>query len=306
VKKRIILAGSLFALFCLFGLFFLWYTGTATPHTPIAIRSPAPPAEELSSPIECPNTFVSWNLGNFGAAKTDEAIEIMAQILSSADIVAIQEVTAGKDHGAQAVAKLADALSRTGVDWDYVISDPTQPRSPGVERYAFLFKKKSVTINRRNAHLVAELETPIDREPFALTFELTKSAGVLTVFTIHTVPTAKHPISEVAALTEAAELRNAKRAIVAGDFNLAPKATDPYFSGIGLTGHVDVRTSLATKLHDGRYVAKQYDNIYTKGVTVCTAGTIDFVGAYFAPVTDDSLGAARKVSDHLPVYVTFQ
>ena len=74
----------------------------------------------------------------------------MAQILRHFDIVAIQEVVAKDPAGAQAVARLVDALNRTGYQWDYRISDPT--KSPSVymsARYAFLWKPSRVAIQHR-------------------------------------------------------------------------------------------------------------------------------------------------------------
>lgn len=253
----------------------------------------------------CSHKFMSWNLYNFGRKKSDEDIAFMASVLSGADIVAIQEVTAGKDFGVQAVAKLADALSRTGAQWDYIVSDPTEPSSTGVERYAYLFKSSAVTINRREAHLVKALEESIDREPYTLLFAPKKTES-LRIFTIHTVPTAKHPINEVAALVGADELKDAPRAIVAGDFNLGSESTDKYFESIGYTGHITGLTSLGSEVKGEKYLAHQYDNIYTKGIEVCTAGIVDFVKDSFSPVDNESLKRAHKISDHLPVFATFR
>lgn len=256
---------------------------------------------------ECPYTFMSWNIANFGRSRSDAEIAFMAAVLQRADIVAVQEVTAGKNFGVQAVAKLANALSRTGTDWDYIVSNPTQPKSPGVERYAFLFKKGTVAINRDDAHLVAELEAAIDREPYALAFH-PKKAGhePLAIFTIHTVPTEKNPMHEVRALVSAGEITASQRTIVAGDFNLGKEKTDPLFHTIGFEGHIAELTSLKRTVVGEKYLLHQYDNIYTKGVRICKTGVVDFVGQHFSPVTDESLGQALKISDHLPVFATFR
>lgn len=258
------------------------------------------------SKSDCPYTFASWNIANLGKHNTNEQFAVMAKVLRNADIVAVQEVTARKGFGAKAVAALADELSRTGATWDYIVSDATEPSSSGVERYAFLFKKNVVSINRNDAHLVAELQESIDREPFTLTFHL-KGGADLRVFTIHTVPTAKGPMREIIALSVAKEVRSAVRAIVAGDFNLGPNGTDQPFAEAGYAGNIREHTSLRRVLHgDGKYLLTQYDNIYAKGVHVCTSGVIDFVSTHFFPVTEESLTRARGVSDHLPVFITFK
>lgn len=258
------------------------------------------------SASECPYTFASWNIANLGKHNTSEQFAVMAKVLRNADIVAVQEVTARKGSGAKAVATLADELSRTGAAWDYIVSDATLPDGTGVERYAFLFKKNVVSVNRNDAHLVTELQESIDREPFTLTFHL-KGGADLRVFTIHTVPTVKGPMREVIALAGAKEVQSAARAIVAGDFNLGPNVTDRPFAEAGYAGNIREHTSLRRVLHeDGKYLLTQYDNIYAKGVHVCTSGVIDFVSAYFSPVTEESLARARGVSDHLPVFATFK
>lgn len=286
----------------------VWFGMSRTSAPPLNPKEVAVTTERSGSapPTKgCVATFVSWNIANFGRKKTDDEIALMAKVLARADIVAVQEVVAGKDFGAQAVARLAVALGRTGAAWDYIVSDPTQPPSEGVERYAFLWKKHVATINRDEARLVSALEQDIDREPYTLTFHV-KGAAPVPIYTIHAVPSEKHPITEVRALASSPEITNASRAVVAGDFNLPPQSTDPLFAKAGYQGHIAELTTLKGKVSDGGYRARQYDNIYTKGLTVCSAGVIDFVDGHFTPLTPTTLRAARHLSDHLPVFITFR
>lgn len=62
-------------------------------------------------------SLLSWNLEKFGKSKSNETIEFIANTIKDYDIVTIQEVVAG-DGGAQAVARLNDALNRKGFKWD--------------------------------------------------------------------------------------------------------------------------------------------------------------------------------------------
>lgn len=255
----------------------------------------------------CSITLVSWNMGNFGKSKSEATIEAMAKtVCKTADVIAAQEITAGQNVGAQAVAKLAAACSRMGSDWDYIVSDPTAPQSPGVERYAYLWRKSKISVNRDTARLLKEVEEPIDREPFVMTFQ-PKGGQPFSTYTMHAVPTAKNPIEEIRALEKSKELQSVTRAIFSGDFNLDKRATDPSFQTLGFTGYIDQPTSLKTKVTLDRYKVKQYDNIYAKkDVHVCSSGVIDFVENSFSPVTNESLTEARKLSDHLPVYIKFK
>lgn len=261
--------------------------------------------------LNCPYLYVSWNLENFGKSKTPEALEIMAKVLRSADIVAVQEVNAGKNFGAQTIAKLVDILNRTGVSHDYIVSDATNSSSANLsERYAFILNKSTVHFSRDDARLLNEVDAEIEREPFTLKvylFSKNKLATPIQLFTIHTVPTKKDPKKEVVALVSVPIIAKSQNAIFSGDFNLAKAFTDDTFVSLGYVGAIDEATSLHQKLtRNNEYVFRQYDNIYTKGVTVCESGIIDFVGKYFSPVTDESLKRAREVSDHLPVYARFR
>ncbi len=260
---------------------------------------------QIATANTCPHLFISWNLLNFGRSKSDDALTVMASTLKDADIVAIQEVNAGKDFGSQAIAKLVDLLTRTGSSWDYIVSDPTEPHSSGSERYAYLVKRH-VAFSRDTAKLLTELAPAIDREPYMLTISIRKS-DPLQLFTIHAVPTEKNPLREIEALTTSTSVSASPRAIFSGDFNLPARITDPIFERMGYQGHIREKTSLRTKLDAQHgYLRHQYDNIYTRGLTVCESGTVDFVEQHFSPVTNEMLTAARKVSDHLPVFVRFK
>jgi endonuclease/exonuclease/phosphatase family metal-dependent hydrolase len=242
---------------------------------------------------------------DMGQSKSQESLEVMASVLKNADVVAIQEVVAGKGFGARKVAELVQVLAQKGQLFDSIVSDPTFPASPGIERYGYLVRKH-ILFSRDEAHLVKALEDTIDREPYALTAKW-KDETTVTFFTIHTVPTKKKPELEVAALPSSDEVKHAARAIFAGDFNLPARATDPVFTQMGYTGNIREKTSLKDKPDaQGGYLLHQYDNIYTKGIHVCESGVIDFVAQYFSPVTQESLHKARDVSDHLPVYIRFK
>lgn len=257
-------------------------------------------------PASCPKKhyiYMSWNLENFGKSKTPETLDMMAEISREADFIAGQEVSVSS-FGSQAVARYADALGRKGKKWDYIISDHTQSvDNSGVEKYAYLWS--SGEVNQREAHLVGDLVEAIDREPYSITFHIGNTS--LTAVEIHTVPTAKNPIDEVVALAKSGELNQSGNMIVSGDFNLGAKDTDPLMEKAGFTGHIYEKTSIKQKVgRRGEHLLYQYDNIYTKGkIEVCGSGVIDFPEKLFSPVNDENLKAARKLSDHLPVYIIF-
>ena len=240
--------------------------------------------------------LVTWNLYNFGRSKDAGEVAFMADVLREFDLVAIQEVSTGP-AGPQAVARLADELSRTGARWDYRVSEPTSGR--GAERYAYLWKPSRVGLVGR-PWLEPTLAEAIDREPFMARFEAGGRPILLASF--HAVPSAKQPATEVRLLDALDRRYPDENLVVVGDFNLSEE--DGAFDGLRAAGLrpvlVDQRTSIRMKRgQDGRHLASEYDNIFYEAgpLRANEAGVIDFTEAF------PTLKEARTISDHLPVYV---
>src|SRR6266498_5260719 len=138
-------------------------------------------------------TICSWNLENFGKSKNDSTINFIANTVKDYDVIAIQEVVAG-DGGAQAVARLSDALNRKGFKWDYTISEPTVSSSYKTERYAFIWKTSRLTIIGK-AWLEKKYNLEIDREPFFATFKT--NGKLFTIVTFHAITKTKQPETEI-------------------------------------------------------------------------------------------------------------
>lgn len=243
--------------------------------------------------------LVQWNAENFGGKKSSEAIATMAQILRNADIVALEEISTS-NAGAQTVARLSDELNRTGSKWDYIVSDPTH-ESTAKERYAFLWKTSRVDARPRRATLVKKLRYDMVREPAQVVFFSGDKRFTVTSF--HLAPTAKHPELEIQSLRRYADDYYSGNFIFVGDFNLGHNALDSVFENeLKCRHNIEGKTSLKEKLDKkGSYYSKEYDNIFTRGnITVRKAAIIDFV-----PKLKD-LTEARKISDHLPVFISFE
>ncbi|MBF0240646.1 MAG: endonuclease, partial [SAR324 cluster bacterium] len=80
-------------------------------------------------------------------------------------------------------------------------------------------------------------------------------------------------------------------------------ASDEAFDGLkklGLIARIDSKTSLKMKrTRSGVHLANEYDNILTDAPDVCAAGINDFTQAF------SDFSEARKVSDHIPVFIRF-
>ena len=170
------------------------------------------------SVISCTAQLIlcSWNLENFGKSKKNTTIEFIANTIKDYDIVAIQEVVAG-DGGAQAVARLNDALNRKGFKWDYKVSDVTSgENSYKQERYAFLWKTSKVKLVGQ-PWLEIKYNTQIDREPYFATF--TYNNRQFTIVNFHAVTKSKQPETEIKYFKFLPAEYPDKNLIFCGDFN---------------------------------------------------------------------------------------
>lgn len=242
--------------------------------------------------------LISWNIRDLGKTKNQKELEQIATIIKDADIIAIQEVVAGFG-GAQAVAKLSDILNRKGTDWDYVISNPTHSPRYMTERYAYIWKTKYIKIKTRG-RLLKELDDEVDREPFLIDFYINRKK--FTILNFHSRPYSKNPKPEIEVLTKFVSDSLKTPLILVGDFNT--NANDAIFSSFKKSGYntatTDKKTTLKRSCVSGSYVNYIIDNIfYSKDINKIKGGVIDFVKGC------DELTKARKLSDHLPVYLKF-
>lgn len=243
--------------------------------------------------------LLSWNIENLGNSKSNQEITFIANTIKDFDIVAIQEVVAG-DGGAQAVARLADELNRKGAKWDYAISDPTSSSAYKTERYAFLWKTSKVK-KIGKAWLEKKYHLEIDREPYFCTFEYNESQ--FTVANFHAITKNKQPVTEIKYFKFLPEEYPNLNLIFAGDFNCPQSHT--VFNPLRKIGYqsilINQKTSLKKKCKNGQYLASEFDNMFynISKIKVRNAGIIPFYKNF------NSLDEARKISDHIPIWIEF-
>ena len=240
--------------------------------------------------------IVSWNIANLGKSKDAGEIAFMADMVDEGDIVVIQEVVAG-NGGAQAAARLADALNRRGAKWDYVVSNPTSG-GKGSERYAYLWKPKKVKLKGK-AWLDSNTADWIDREPYMARFQWGDKTMLLA--NLHAVPKNKYPNTEIEKLKDLPKWYPDDAIVLMGDCN----AANTEYGGQALmqNGFRDaikgIRTTLKMKPDkEGRVTANPYDHIYyeKKEVKIHDSGAWEFSSNF------DDLKSARLISDHIPVW----
>jgi len=239
----------------------------------------------------------SWNIKDLGQSKNATEIEFMAETLRDCDVVAIQEVVAGPG-GSQAVAKLADELNRKGAKWDYRTSNPTRSSPYTSERYAYLWKTSSIKLVNR-PKLDDSYIQKIEREPFII--ELVYNDKPFILFNFHALPKSKQPEREIKYFKFYPSLYTNKKLIFLGDFNVP--STHTVFNPLKSMGYKPVfikqKTTLRTRCINNDCLASPYDNIILNDNEF---KIVDFGVFHFYNHFQD-LQQARKISDHIPVWV---
>ena len=247
--------------------------------------------------------LASWNIRDLGRTKNSEEIYTIANTLRDFDIVAIQEVVAKDPAGAQAVAKIADELTRMGAKWDYKISDPTQ--SPSVymsERYAFLWKTAKVSL-ANIPFLDKELQDICYREPYIAAFKAKTDSKPFYIVNFHSRKYYDKPELEIVHFINYEERLESRNIIIAGDFNLSEtyNVWEPFYDRGFKSALKNEATTLKTKCKNGVYTNHAIDNFYfSSAIEMQKSGSIDFVK------NCDDLQSARLISDHLPIFLEFK
>ncbi|MCL9804478.1 endonuclease/exonuclease/phosphatase family protein [Flavobacterium amniphilum] len=241
----------------------------------------------------------SWNIENIGKSKSDQDIEFMATTLKDFDVVALQEVVAGYG-GAQAVAKLAEALNRKGSKWDYVVSNPTTGSSYKTERYAFLWKTSLLKL-KGAPWLEKKYQTLIDREPFYATFK--SGTKEFTLANFHAITKSKQPETEIKYFKNLPSLYPDLNLLFVGDFN-CPQSHSVFtpLKSMGYTSAFrNQKTSLKKTCQNDNCLASEFDNIWYKAqkTNLINKQAIHFYKKF------QTLEEARKISDHIPISIVF-
>lgn len=242
----------------------------------------------------------SWNIENLGKSKSEKEISYIANTLKSYDVVALQEVVAGKG-GVQAVAKIADELNRKGAKWDYVISNPTTGSAYKTERYAFLWKTAKVK-KIGKAWLEKKYKQEIDREPYFCTFKYKEKA--ITIVNFHAITKSKQPETEIKYFKFLPDEYPSLNLLFVGDFNCPQSHT--VFNPLKKMGYTSVfvnqKTTLKRACKENVCLASEFDNIFYKPslITILKKEIIHFYKDF------ETLALAGEISDHIPIFVELQ
>ncbi|MDR0599756.1 MAG: endonuclease [Treponema sp.] len=244
--------------------------------------------------------IASFNIQIFGAAKMakTEAAELLAEIVSGFDMVAIQEV---RSAGIEPVERFMAMLPER---YGYVLG-PREGRSSSKEQYWTIYDKTKFTALAQDVW--PDADDIFEREPMAVYF---KTAGTFDFILINNHIQPREARKEIAALPEVAayyrELWKDPDLLILGDFN----ADGQYYD----------ESLLAEVFPEGEYlivITNEYDttlgagnNTYDRFI-ISSSAREDYTGAFgvirFDEVYDFSRRhiTPREVSDHYPIWAEF-
>ena len=261
---------------------------------------------DISEQANCPDTIkiASFNIQVFGKTKAGkpEVMEIITDIITQFDIVAVQEI---RDKSGTAITHLENLLDATGTDYNYIIG-PRLGRTSSKEQYAYIYNTNTIEAIGEPYTYDDSAKDIFHREPFIAQFKAKNGTFDFTMVTIHTDPdSATEEIYALHQVIEQARSFTGESDIIAlGDFNAdcnyheesnrGPLSEDSYIYAIKDSADTNLAKSDCT-----------YDRII---ITKSSTET-DFTGMSgvyrFDTIHNLSYKEAKKVSDHYPVYAVF-
>jgi endonuclease/exonuclease/phosphatase family metal-dependent hydrolase len=245
-------------------------------------------------------TIYSFNIQIFGVSKMakPEVVEILVDIVSHADIVAIQEVrSAGTEPVEQFMALLPER-------YGYVIG-PKEGRSISTEQYWVIYDATKLTVLGTDSW--PDLEDKFERNPYAVYFATNDNFDFVLIDN-HLKPGDAE--AEIAALPEVVTYYQSfwdeSDVLIVGDFN-----ADGYYydeSALSAIFPESEYTIIISNEYDTTVAVS--DNTYDRFIITGSARE-DFTGNFGVVRFDEVYDfeqyriAPRAVSDHYPIWAEF-
>jgi endonuclease/exonuclease/phosphatase family metal-dependent hydrolase len=243
--------------------------------------------------------IMSFNIQIFGVSKMSkpEVVRILVDIVSRADIIAVQEVrSAGIDPVEQFMALLPDT-------YKYVIG-PRQGRSSSKEQYWVIYDAAKITALEEDSW--PDNDDIFERSPYAVYFK-TSGAFDFILLNNHIQPGAAE--KEIRALPRVvsyyADLWKDPDVLVVGDFN----ADGQYFDSSLLDSiFPEIEYKIIFTNEDTTLAASH--NTYDRFI-ITNSAVEDFTGSFGVIRFDEAYNfdeysiLPRNVSDHYPIWAEF-
>jgi len=238
--------------------------------------------------------LATWNLRDFGnedkrakangegrpGPRLEESYYYIAEIISSFDIVAIQEINSLKS-----LKKVMDIL---GPSWDYLVSDINPSKGGNFEHMTFVYDTRKVWFKHMTGQIVSEKKKQFVRTPYYAAFQ--SGWFKFSLCTVHILyGNYKDTTSRIGEIDDIASLlskrveRTGENMILLGDFNILSRS-DATFAPLDKHGW-EVPMSYKTNVKKN----KEYDQIAFKtkpkelkrGPSKPNAGAFDFFASVF-------------------------
>ena len=243
-----------------------------------------------------------------------EALTYMAEIISTFDLVAVQEVNRNLEPP-------RDLMDRLGPDWNYIVTDTAEGTGGNEERLAFLYNKHKILFRnvageivlpkgrkiktRRKKKMAAEDGSVIEfieedelqfaRTPFVVAFQ--NGWYKFNLCTVHIYYGAKfgnklaqrvEEIGEIAEFFKRRQKRSKEDYILLGDFNIVgpEHATMKALNKGGFKVPDDLkrhRTNLGNDMHYDQIALRTLE----KSLEIGASGVFDFYKSVYRPKKDD-------------------
>ena len=249
-------------------------------------------------------TIASFNIQVFGKSKAGkpEVMDIITDIITQFDIVAIQEI---RDKSGTAIVKLENLLDATGTDYNIIIG-PRLGRTSSKEQYAFIYNTNTIEAVGKPYTYDDSAKDIFHREPYIARFQAKNGNFDVTLITIHTDPDTA--TEEILALHEviiqSKQLTGEPDIIALGDYNA------------DCTYH---RESNKGQLSEDKYIwaiqdsadtnLAKADCTYDRIIMTKSTTSQDYTGKSgvyrFDTIHNLIYDQAKRISDHYPVYAEF-
>ncbi|TXE15699.1 hypothetical protein ES692_15585 [Psychroserpens burtonensis] len=136
----------------------------------------------------------------------------------------------------------------------------------------------------------------------SIKFKPKKSDHTFHVVNFHSRTHSDQPELEIELFKDYHQRLNTDHILIAGDFNINERHNiwDGFYQQGYKSAVKSSKTTLKRKCSSGDYLSHSIDNIYySKRIKLFNSGVVDYVE------TCKNLLAARKISDHLPVFLEF-
>ena len=265
----------------------------------------APAKGELADVGKSESTIAvgTFNIQVFGQSKLNhpKVALVLAQVVRRFDVIAIQELRS-KDQ--DVIPWFLERVNADGSRFDYIIG-PRLGRTSSKEQYVYLYDSRRIEVLPGSAYTAADPGDHLHREPLVATFRMRNPQNPtpfsFTLVNIHTDPdetdTELDALDDVFVRVQQDRIRE-DDVIVLGDLNV-----DEYH--LGQLGKLPGMTWVISGQPTNTKGTETYDNILFD-----RRPTVEFTGrAGVLHLREEyglSLEEALNVSDHLPVWATFQ